>query len=767
MPVANFLAGDIHGGGIDLEISSPTENFVPSEAAFNMKPGDSVNREIQLFNICNNPFIYSFEVEKISGDDDFCKTLTLSVRYKLETCTSPTSTENVSSTEPSTSPPECEETWFENACSNLMECHLDIGDNILYPNERKDLFFTLTLPNNVPSSLQNKTCQFEFIFTAQQIISTPPEQPQATLFNFLMGMLSNVSLAYFTDVEIITNTVQSGQWIKPDFWIDKIRPVQVVWEPDINGDGKIDLVAGKSTMVRVEVRVKDYEALDKNIPVEIRLIVPQPLDDFIFPRVFSFYKTIEELEQNNKIDVYLDFDLPLGDHTITAEVNPENKIKEADETNNKNSTKITVKDTRGLYLVYFPIDRPITYFGYGPIDLTEYSETVIQSGKFIGATYPVSEGEFTNQKSNWKYYGSPVPLLGMIEDAISIWLRGELLTGTLADRSVGIVPDNYFDYHLRDIDGKFFPYISAVLVANGSWTATAHEIGHTYGLHWPKEPPYFGPGEEYKTNPPWGNPASGFWVSEGIEIYPLNKETQKGGICFMGPSGAKNSFYYDALKWMPIWIDNEDYKALFKEFRVDKTDPNVLLINGLIFDDGTIQFGKMYTIEGGIVDNIIPGDYSIQILDKNNQVLTNIPFGATFETYTDVGGVEKGVSGFAFVIPYPENTSKIQIQHNEEILVGLNPNTKLLHDTVDSIPEYGFVNNADQRKNALHNKIDAVEKMLEENNFQGAVYKLEHDIKDKVEKWLVDDYQKESVEQFSKNEIIRLLDEIVQRLKLI
>ncbi|MFQ6049969.1 MAG: CARDB domain-containing protein, partial [Candidatus Paceibacterales bacterium] len=469
---------------------------------------------------------------------------------------------------------------------------------------------------------------------------------------------------------------------------------------------------------------------------------------------------------NKQIDFYPDPPAILGDQTITAIVDPENKIEELNEANNENSTEITVKDISGLYLVYFPVDRPITYFGYDPINMEEYSETVSQSGKFISATYPAAEGEFTNQKSDEKYNGSPVPFLGMINDAIGVWIKGELLTKTLADRSIGIVPDDYFGYHLRDISGKFFPYIPAVLVENGDWTATAHEIGHTYNLDWPQI--FKGPGEEYETNPPWGNPASGFWVNEKKEIYPLDKETMKGGICFMGPAGTKHSFNYDTAGWMPIWIDNEDYGNLFKEFRINKTDPpDVLLASGLIFQDGKVELKKWYRVENGIIDeDIISGDYSIQISDIDGQTLVNIPFKSFFEMYIDPAtGIETGVTGFAFTIPYPEDTSKIQIQYNDETLIEIDPNTKLLHDAVDLIPDYGFVKNPEQRKNALHHKIEAVERMIDRGNFKGAVNKLEHDIKDKIEKWLVD-YQKEEIEQFSKVEIIELVDEIIYRLSL-
>lgn len=190
-------------------------------------------------------------------------------------------------------------------------------------------------------------------------------------------------------------------------------------------------------------------------------------------------------------------------------------------------------------------------------------------------------------------------------------------------------------------------------------------------------------------------------------------------------------------------------------------------MSGIISKDGTIQLGKSYLAENGTIDYIIPGDYSIQILDVEGQILINVPFSAPFEIYIDpITSVETGVTGFAFTIPYPEEAFKIKIQYKDEVLTEFNPSTKLLYDAVDLIPNYGFVNNPEQRGKTLHHKIDAVEKIIEENNIKGAIQKLEHDIKDKIKKWLVDDYQKENPEQLSKVEIIELIDEIIYRLSL-
>ena len=533
----------------------------------------------------------------------------------------------------------------------------------------------------------------------------------------------------------------------PDFKISEIKPIQVIYECDINNDDKIDLVSGKNTVVLAYVMLGNIEMMDDEDVVEVGLTYGG-ID-------ITLTKTLGQLKQDNHLEFYFT-PTGVGDQDIVVMVDPDNKIQEINEENNQNIKGTTLKDTNNLHLAYFPVNRPKTYFGYGPINLTEYSNTINRSGKFIGATYPVAEGEFTNQKRDDKFYGNPVPFLGMIDDAINLWLWGELLTGTSADRVVGIVPDDYFSYHLVGEDNRGVAYaaVPGVLVEVADWTVAAHEIGHTYGLHirWP-----IGSGEEYRTNPP-GNPANGFWVNEYRKI--------SNGICFMGYSGPKQSFeFYDGR---PIWVGDNDYIDLFKKFRINEIDPDVLLVNGYIFSDGTIQLGKSYLVEQGSIDYIIPGDYSIQILDADEQVLANIPFYTSFDIYIDpLGVIETDVAGFAFAIPYPENTSKIRIQHNGETLIEIEPNTQLLHDAVDSIPDYGFVVRSAERRNALHNKINAVEKMIRKNNIWSATRKLEHDLKDKLEKWLVESYQKENPGQLSKDEVIRLVDEIIQRFSLL
>jgi hypothetical protein len=555
---------------------------------------------------------------------------------------------------------------------------------------------------------------------------------------------------YYTTV---TLTIYGAPPTLPDLTVPDIEPIQVVFDPDINNDGKTDMVLGKDMVIRTSVNIENIGLLSDSQQVEIQLTYDGVL--------LTEARTVGQLKTNNIVDFYL-YPNSGGDKKIIAKIDPNNEIAESNEDNNENSKTITVKDTSSLYLTYLPVyahmlspggsDPPL---GYGPLSMDEYAEGVENSGKFMLATYPISINEFKNIKRDERYYGSPVPFLGMLDDAISLYIWGKLLEPS-TDRVVGIVPEDYFEFHkMAGVIGKAFPGVSGVLVHVDYWTTVAHEIGHLYGLPTGIHLPLCIPGEEYDATV--GREANGFWV-EG-------HKTIENSLCFMGAALYDHFPKYET-NYFGAWIDNECYSHLFREFRYDKTDPQILLVNGLIFKNGTVQLGKWYWLEEGSISYVYPGDYSIQIVDFNGNIIGETLFAAPFAAYADpIGVIETDVTGFAFAIQYPDTTSKIQIQYNGETIIKLNPNAKILHDAIDSIPDYGFINNPEQRKNALHHKIDAIEKMLEKGEVKPAIEKLQNDIRDKLVKWLVD-YEAENPLQLTKNQVITLVDEIIYRLSL-
>lgn len=78
-PENSFTAGIL-----DFSLSSGQDNFVPLEKTLNLKPGDEVNRVIQVKNEGTLPFQYTARTEKISGDDDFCNALQLTADLEGE-----------------------------------------------------------------------------------------------------------------------------------------------------------------------------------------------------------------------------------------------------------------------------------------------------------------------------------------------------------------------------------------------------------------------------------------------------------------------------------------------------------------------------------------------------------------------------------------------------------------------------------------------------------------------------------------------------------
>jgi len=379
--------------------------------------------------------------------------------------------------------------------------------------------------------------------------------------------------------------------------------------------------------------------------------------------------------------------------------------------------------------------------------------------------YPVANGKFKNEPgpADQKYYGYAKQGTKSINgDLIKIWVWAQRESDELADKAIGIVPEDYFKYHLNDpSSGKTGVHSNkvknAVLVRDGFFTTVAHEIGHT--------PPYSLKKEEYVQKSSGnvtytGPPTNGFCVGDRREI--------SNGTCFMGPGVYISVYNSDGS---PIWVCDDNYIRFFEESISETTEtaaPSVLLFNGIICKEGTIEIGTLYMVENGVVDDIMPGEYSIEILDSVGHILESVPFDVSFELEIEPSGIiETDSAGFAFVLPYPENTLTIKIQHNGQRLIEINPHTKLLHDAIDSVPDYGYINNPKQLRNALHNKIEQIEARIKDIEIQEAVNKLRLDLRDKLEKWLVNGYQPQNPLQLSKDEIIQLVDNILNRFNVI
>ena len=199
-------------GTLDFSLFSPHDNFVPKIKVENMKPGDEVSRMIQVLQEGNLPFKYTIRTEKISGDDNFCDALELKVK------------------------PEGEIKYLDVGGNSLMNFYLPEME-MINPPGIDTWQFKISLPRDASNDLQNKTCEFKFVFEGWQ------------------DNVENYEENGFDDVEEIENSFsfsggQNSSWVRVgypnggEFWrIGQARNIQ--WTTgnfdNCNGELKIDI----------------------------------------------------------------------------------------------------------------------------------------------------------------------------------------------------------------------------------------------------------------------------------------------------------------------------------------------------------------------------------------------------------------------------------------------------------------------------------------------------------------------------------------------
>jgi hypothetical protein len=189
---------------------------------------------------------------------------------------------------------------------------------------------------------------------------------------------------------------------------------------------------------------------------------------------------------------------------------------------------------------------------------------------------------------------------------------------------------------------------------DGYYTAAAHEIGHTYNQ-------YIGglAFEEYSRYPQNGKATSGVSAQLG---------QWRTGFDIMGAVGYQTT----DLNW--IW--NDTYAKILNRVVSTATDPEILVASGLIYKDGRVVLNELngwYHIQGGVPDDIVPGDFSLNFVDKNGNTISETSFDAPFfasidpglkigenqPTLESYGNVPTDVTSFAFAIQWPTGGAEV------------------------------------------------------------------------------------------------------------
>ena len=196
-------ANTYQAGILDFSLRSGQSNFAPTETALNMKPGDTVSRDVYIKKEGSLPFKYTAVSEPVAGscDLELYEALQLKVWYNYYTAT-PTAPNYH---EFRTMVPKYDGLLkdFDLRSLNPDDPDLQIPnshnyfDNLFYGSDEHWFYASeIILPSEISAELQNKSCDFKFVFDAWQ-----------TDFTMNSGG--------FTDTESITSTISTGNWM-PD-----------------------------------------------------------------------------------------------------------------------------------------------------------------------------------------------------------------------------------------------------------------------------------------------------------------------------------------------------------------------------------------------------------------------------------------------------------------------------------------------------------------------------------------------------------------------
>jgi hypothetical protein len=148
-----------------------------------------------------------------------------------------------------------------------------------------------------------------------------------------------------------------------------------------------------------------------------------------------------------------------------------------------------------------------------------------------------------------------------------------------------------------------------------------------------------------------------------------------GGHLTVLPTNRNDFMSYCWHKGTPIqWISPYRWEAMFTKFAPTASAPlrneaqtteSVYYLSGQVNINGTGSLDPIQVLPGIVSDPIVPGDYSIEVLNSAQDILLTVPFMAVF---TDTEGAPLNSVYFSYQLPSQEDAAMILLKHNDEVL---------------------------------------------------------------------------------------------------
>jgi len=579
---------------------------------------------------------------------------------------------------------------------------------------------------------------------------------------------------------------------KPDLSLSNIRVTQAVFDSDIDGDKVTDLVKDRKTAVLVDIELLQGEVNDSF------LVGGQYTDslgehDLTEQRVsFGPGKTIIS-------DVALFFTPEkVGKLEISPSVDVKNEIDEGDKEDNNsiNHPVISVvHDTINITIPYVRINdckkgSVFTPFDscYGGLSTSAFSDHVENSNTYLKAIFPLAESDLKGPQLE-PLKGSRINSAesGIQDDLERVWKMARHSRED-SKRAIGVVPKGYFIYHddpeskdavcCNNIDpntgetkricgvvGIHIPHIpDSVLVTEGYWTLTAHELGHSFGFihdeagvvtikddNDPKRCTTV-VSQGYKN-------VEGYWVQNRMPIY--SAYDIMGGI----PPHKEEIFVDNTLS---TWISTEHWGKLLKQFKIDTPDPELLLVTGEVLIDGTANISSM-SVAAGFPNSPPKGLYTLVLQDTHGNSLMKVPFDISFQLIVEpFRSISTEKAKFLIAVPYLQGTTSVSvISPAGDTLDTADPMIEVVSDSVMEIinvPDQCFSENKVLIKKDLEENLGLYTEYVTQNDYQLSLYFLDI-IKRKMEEigGLLDVCDGESI--YSIADILATIDSVANKLE--
>lgn len=456
-----------------------------------------------------------------------------------------------------------------------------------------------------------------------------------------------------------------------DLYIESVKAVQVVED--------VDLVSDKPTVIRVTV-------------------VNTGAPEFIAAKISyggkEFYDA-ETIYEKATFDFY-PWSLPSGAYEIPVVIDVFNEVSEENENNNTETINVNVVNTKELDVVFRPIEVPIPQF-------ENFEETKENGTEFLQATYPVSPERLisrVNEVPHMLSEGERIPDFdfGLRLLLVNLYIEQILSGDNSFDHVVGVVPDQIMRELTSGVGASLFPWPTVLVTPtrlpetriNDTIISTSHELGHTYGLcdeysycawksqndfRWfmggcPNPFPYECGSENCEECGSDGDTnINGFWVDLSEE-----KKTNFSGnrwpifYNFMGNADAEKG-YCETESETCRWITNSSYDFLLDQFLSGGEplpNPNkILLVKGLVDKNSDITLDNFYIIDGA-VRNLPSGDYSVELVDVNGQLLSETDFNVSFY-FESEPPIDLNTAFFVLTLSFDPNTDKILFKYKGEL----------------------------------------------------------------------------------------------------